>query len=162
MTPTNSLLCPGEHIPPLRHLGSRNTAFAAVSRAPYAKISAWKSKFAWSFPWYSSAPSSFNYDFHATLDASVQPVEYNFATAAELEAKGQKWNTAGEQPGVSVFLKGEDGKVYHTYSAYARGVEKLLGTFMLLDMTVLGRQVGPAGPAEFKLAYEYEEEEDKA
>ncbi len=92
-----------------------------------------------------------------TLDPAVQPVEYNFASAAELEAKGQKWNVSGEQPGVSVFLRSE-GKVYHTNSAFARGSERVLGTFMWLDLTPLGRQVGPEGPAGFKLRYEYEEE----
>ncbi|KAK4040820.1 hypothetical protein C8A01DRAFT_35192 [Parachaetomium inaequale] len=147
----------GEHIPNLRHLGSRNTAFVAVSRGPFAKLDAWKKTVGWTFPWYSSEGSDFNYDFHATLDPAVLPVEYNFATAAELEAKGLKYNTAGEQPGLSVFVR-RDGKVYHTYSAYSRGVERLLGTFHLLDMTPLGRQVGPAGPADFKLKYEYEED----
>jgi predicted dithiol-disulfide oxidoreductase (DUF899 family) len=147
----------GEHIPDLRHLRSRNTAFVAVSRGPFAKLDAWKKKVGWTFPWYSSEGSDFNYDFHATLDPAVRHVEYNFATAAELEAKGLKYNTAGEQPGLSVFVR-RDGKVYHTYSAYSRGVERLLGTFQLLDMTPLGRQVGPAGPADFKLKYEYEED----
>ncbi len=148
---------PGEHIPDLRHLGSRNTALAVVSRAPFAKLDAWKRKIGWSFPWYSSYGSSFNYDFHATLDPAVQPVEYNFASAAELEAKGQKWNVSGEQPGLSVFLRSE-GKVYHTNSAFARGIERVLGTFMWLDLTPLGRQVGPEGPTGFKLRYEYDEE----
>jgi len=148
----------GEHIPDLRHLGSRNTAFASVSRAPYAKLDAFKKKVGWSFPWYSSGGSDFNYDFHATLDPAVRsPAEYNFTTVAELEAKGQGYNTSGDQPGLSVFAR-RDGKVYHTYSAYSRGLERLLGTFQLLDMTPLGRQDGPAGPAEFKLKYEYEQE----
>lgn len=128
-----------------------------VSRAPFEKVDAWKKKIGWTFPWFSSEGSDFNYDFHATLDDSVAPVEYNFATAAELEAKGQKWNTSGEQPGLSVFLR-RDGKVYHTYSSYSRGLDRLLVTHQLLDMTPLGRQDGPSGPAEFKLKYEYEED----
>lgn len=128
-----------------------------VSRAPFEKLDAWKEKLGWKFPWYSSEGSNFNYDFHTTLDPSVQPVEYNFATAAELEAKGLKYSTSGEQPGLSVFFR-KNGKVYHTYSAYARGLDRLLVTFQLLDMTPLGRQVGPGGPGEFKLKYEYEED----
>lgn len=128
-----------------------------VSRAPFEKVDAWKKKIGWTFPWFSSEGSDFNYDFHATLDDSVAPVEYNFATAAELDAKGQKWNTSGEQPGLSVFLR-KDGKVYHTYSSYSRGLDRLLVTHQLLDMTPLGRQDGPSGPAEFKLKYEYEED----
>jgi predicted dithiol-disulfide oxidoreductase (DUF899 family) len=146
-----------EHIPDLRHLASRNTAFAAVSRAPFAKLDAWKKKLGWTFPWYSSGGSDFNYDFHATLDPAVRPAEYNFTPAAQLEAKGLGYNTSGEQPGLSVFVK-RDGKVYHTYSAYSRGLDRLLGTLQMLDMTPLGRQVGPAGPADFKLRYEYDEE----
>jgi predicted dithiol-disulfide oxidoreductase (DUF899 family) len=146
----------GEHIPDLRHLRARNTAMVVVSRAPFSKLDAWKKKIGWTFPWVSSEGSDFNYDFHATLDASVVPVEYNFATAAELEAKGLKWNISGEQPGLSVFLR-RDGKVYHTYSSYSRGADRLLVTHQLLDMTPLGRQDGPGGPAAFKLKYEYEE-----
>lgn len=126
-----------------------------VSRAPFAKLDAWKQKIGWTFPWYSSEGSDFNYDFHATLDESVLPVQYNFASKAELEAKGQKWNVSGEQPGISVFYR-QDGVVYHTYSAYSRGCEKMLGTLMLLDLTPLGRQDGYAGPADYKLKYEYD------
>ncbi|KAK4126755.1 DUF899-domain-containing protein [Parathielavia appendiculata] len=146
----------GEHIPDLCHLRSRNTNMVVISRAPFAKLDAWKKKLGWTFPWYSSEGSDFNYDFHATMDRSVRPVEYNFATAAELDAKGLNYNTTGEQPGLSVFLR-RDGKVYHTYSAYSRGLDRLLGTLQLLDMTPLGRQVGPGGPGEFKVRYEYEE-----
>ncbi|KAH8905855.1 DUF899-domain-containing protein [Coniochaeta sp. PMI_546] len=145
----------GEHIPDLRHIRSKNTAMVVVSRAPFAKLDAWKQKIGWTFPWYSSEGSDFNYDFHATLDESVLPVQYNFASKAELEAKGQKWNVSGEQPGISVFYR-QDGVVYHTYSAYSRGCEKMLGTLMLLDLTPLGRQDGYAGPADYKLKYEYD------
>ena len=126
-----------------------------VSRAPFEKLDAWKKKLGWTFPWYSSEGCDFNYDFHATLEPAVLSFEYNFATADELEAKGQKWSISGEQPGLSVFLR-KDGAVYHTYSSYSRGLDRLLVTFQLLDMTPFGRQDGPAGPAEFKLNYEYE------
>jgi len=146
-----------EHIPDLRHLRSRNTSMVVVSRAPLEKIETWKQKLGWTFPWYSSADSDFNYDFHVTNDSNVGPVEYNFTSAAELEAKGQKWNLDGEQPGLSVFLK-KDGVVYHTYSTYSRGLDHFLGTYQLLDMTPLGRQDGPSGPAEFKLRYEYDDD----
>jgi predicted dithiol-disulfide oxidoreductase (DUF899 family) len=146
-----------EHVPDLCHLGSRNTAFAFISRAAFPKLDAWKRKLGWTFPWYSSAGSDFNYDFHVTQDPAVRPVEYNFASAEELEAKGQMWSMTGEQMGFSVFFK-KDGAVYHTYSTYARGAEVLLGTFQLLDMTPLGRQDGPRGPAEFKQKFEYDEE----
>ncbi|KAK0616850.1 hypothetical protein B0T14DRAFT_556246 [Immersiella caudata] len=143
-----------EHIPDLRHLRSRNTNLVVISRAPFEKLEGWKNKIGWTFPWYSSHDSDFNYDFHVTMNQAVRPVEYNFASAAELEAKGLKWNLNGEQPGLSVFFR-KDGVVYHSYSTYARGSETLLGTYMLLDMTPLGRQDGEKGPAEFKLRYEY-------
>jgi predicted dithiol-disulfide oxidoreductase (DUF899 family) len=146
----------GEHIPDLRHLRSRNTAMVCVSRGPFEKLDAWKKKIGWEFPWYSSEGSDFNYDFHATLDEEVAPVEYNFASKEELVGKGQTW-LKGEMPGLSVFFK-KDGEIYHTYSSYARGLDKLLVTLQLLDMTPLGRQdVGKDGPAAFKLKYEYEE-----
>ena len=147
----------GEHIPDLRHLRSRNTSMVVISRAPFAKLDAWRNKIGWTFPWYSSEGSDFNFDFQVTSDPALGPVQYNFASAAELEAKGLKWHLEGEQSGLSVFFR-KDGVVYHTYSAYARGVERLLGTYQLLDMTPLGRQDGPKGPAEFRLRYEYDEE----
>ena len=93
----------------------------------------------WTIPWYSALNSDFNYDFHVTLDESVCPVEYNYLTKAELLRKGEEYFTRGESPGLSVFLrKGE--KVFHTYSAYARGLEALVGTYTYLDLTALGRQ----------------------
>jgi predicted dithiol-disulfide oxidoreductase (DUF899 family) len=131
----------GDHVPDLRHLHSRNTTFVAVSRAPIAKIEAFKKRMGWTFPWYSSYGTDFNYDFKVTEDEAVQPVEYNFKTKDELEKRGMLYHTRGEQPGMSVFLKdGED--VFHTYSSYARGNDKLLGTYLMLDMTPLGRQDG--------------------
>jgi predicted dithiol-disulfide oxidoreductase (DUF899 family) len=145
----------GEHIPDVRHLRSKNTNMVVISRASFDKLDAWKKQLGWTFPWYSSEGSDFNYDFHATLDETKKPVEYNYATKEGLEAKGQVWNTKGEQPGLSVFLK-KDGEIYHTYSSYSRGLEKLLGTMQLLDMTPLGRQDGPSGPADYKLNYEYD------
>lgn len=126
-----------------------------VSRAPFTNLDAWKQKTGWIFPWYSSEGSEFNYDFHASIDESVLPIEYNFATKDELEAKGQKWNTRSEQPRVSVFYR-KGGVIYHTYSAYSRGCEKMLGTLMWLNLTPLGRQDSPAGPAEYKLNYGYD------
>ena len=69
----------------LEHLHARDTTFAYVSRAPIAKIERYKAKRGWTFPWYSSFGSDFNYDFHVTLDESVMPVEYNFRSKAEYE-----------------------------------------------------------------------------
>jgi predicted dithiol-disulfide oxidoreductase (DUF899 family) len=92
----------------------------------------------WTFPWYSSYGSDFNYDFHVTLDEAVAPVEYNYRGPAELEAAGYGVPT-GELHGTSVFLRDGD-RVFHTYSTYARGTEQVGGTHYYLDMTALGRQ----------------------
>ena len=121
------------------HLRARRTAFAAVSRAPRAAFEPYRRRMGWTFPWYSSFGSDFNYDFHVTHDESVAPVEYNFLGKAELLRKGEPWFTAGESHGVSVFLR--DGKsVFHTYSTYARGCDLLVATYNWLDLTPLGRQ----------------------
>ena len=125
----------------LAHLHARDTTFAVVSRAPLAKIEPFKTRMGWTFPWYSSFGSDFNYDFHVTMDESVVPAEYNYRSAAEHRQAGMPWYTEGEQPGVSVFLR-EGERVFHTYSAFARGSEHLVSTAMFLDLTPLGRQEG--------------------
>ena len=125
----------------LAHLHARDTTLAVVSRAPLPKLEAYKQRRGWSFPWYSSFGSNFNYDFHVTIDASVAPVLWNYRTLDELEPIGMGWLGEGssEQPGYSVFLR--DGEqIFHTYSAYARGTEALGGSYYFLDMTALGRQ----------------------
>jgi len=127
----------------LAHLNARDTSFAAVSRAPLAKIEAYKARKGWDFPWYSSFGSDFNYDFHVTLDASVAPVEYNYRTAAEHAQAGTSGYVEGDQPiegpGHSFFLR-DGGNVFHTYSMFARGAEMLGGSYYFLDLTALGRQ----------------------
>ncbi len=138
-----------ENAPGLReHLHARDTTFAAVSRAPIDKIERYRTDRGWTFPWYSSYGSDFNYDFHVSLDAAVAPVEYNFRTAAELEAAGMGWLSDGpsEQPGSSVFLRDGD-RVFHTYSMYERGAEWLGGSYAFLDLTPLGRQEDWEEPA---------------
>lgn len=137
----------GDHIPALEHLNSRSTSFVAVSRAPIDKIAAYKKRMGWTFPWVSSFEGDFNYDFKVTQDDDVVPVEYNFKTKQEMLDKGQPWFTEGEQPGISCFVRGgegigEEGKVYHSYSCYARGGEPQVNTFFWLDLTPLGRQDG--------------------
>lgn len=131
-----------DNIGHLAHLHARDTTLVVVSRAPMAKIAPFKTRMGWRVPWFSSFDSDFNYDFHATLDEAVAPVEYNFVTKAEVEAAGQTWWFRGEQPGLSVFLR--DGEqIFHTYSTFARGGEALLGTYHYLDLTPLGRQEDP-------------------
>jgi len=93
----------------------------------------------WTVPWYSSFGSDFNYDFHVTHDEAVAPVEYNYLNKAELEQKGETHFTQGESHGLSVFLRDSDS-IFHTYSAYARGLELLDGTYNYLDLTPFGQQ----------------------
>ncbi len=123
------------------HLHTRDTSYAMVSRAPLAKLEAWKAKRGWDVPWYSSFGSDFNYDFGVTIDGSVRPPEYNYRTAEEWEALGEPLSAdkPSEVPGQSCFLQ-VDGKVFHTYSQYARGLESTGGSYYFLDLTVLGRQ----------------------
>jgi len=136
-----------------RHLNARDTSFAVVSRAPLPKIERYKASRGWTFPWYSSYGTDFNYDFNGTIDSSVAPVMWNYRTLDELRDVGQDWLAEGswEQPGYSVFLR-DGGDVYHTYSVYARGTESLGGSYYFLDMTALGRQEEweqPKGRADF-------------
>jgi predicted dithiol-disulfide oxidoreductase (DUF899 family) len=144
------------NLPDLRHLAQKDTALVVISRAPIEKITPFKAKNSWKFPWVSSHGSDFNYDFHVTLDDKVAPVEYNYQRKEELQAAGQGFHTSGEQPGLSVF-KLEDGQVYHTYSTYDQ-LDAISATYAFLDLTPAGRQEGPYGPAEFKTPAEYEEE----
>jgi predicted dithiol-disulfide oxidoreductase (DUF899 family) len=123
------------------HLHVRDTTLAAVSRVPQAKIGPFRARMGWTFPWYSSFGSDFNYDFHATVDDRVAPVLLNFRTEDELAAAGMPWSPErrGDYPGLSAFLRIGD-EVFHTYSTSARGLEQPGGTHAYLDLTALGRQ----------------------
>jgi predicted dithiol-disulfide oxidoreductase (DUF899 family) len=126
----------------LDHLHVRDTTFALVSRAPLANLERWKQVKGWDLPWYSSSGSDFNYDFGVTIDESVTPGRYNFRDKAEYEARGSDffdYDQPFEMPGRSCFLQA-DGRVFHTYSQYARGLESTGGSYYFLDLTALGRQ----------------------
>lgn len=128
-----------EHIrAQLRH---RNTKYVAVSRAPYAMLQRCRERRGWTFPWFSSNGSDFNYDFHVSLDPAVAPARYNYLDADELVAAGFEWmpDYVGEQPGISCFLRDGDD-VFHTYSTFGRGVEVMMPAYPLLDLTAWGRQ----------------------
>jgi predicted dithiol-disulfide oxidoreductase (DUF899 family) len=118
----------------LTHIRSRDTGFALVSRAPFAKLEAYRISRGWTAPWYSSYGSDFNYDFHVTLDASRPQLEYNFRSEPELVAS----TPSAEMPGFSCFLRDGD-EIFHTYSTYARGTEYLGSAYTLLDLTAFGR-----------------------
>jgi predicted dithiol-disulfide oxidoreductase (DUF899 family) len=139
------------------HLANHDVTLSAVSRAPIEKLQAYKRRVGWSFPWASSYGSDFNYDFHAgrTEEQERSGVgEYNFRPTdvrqtleagkegprAEFAAEaGTDWATfTREQPGMSAFAL-EDGVIYHTYSAYARGLDGLWGMYQWLDRAPKGR-----------------------
>ena len=123
----------------LSMLNDRDTTFVLVSRAPLAKLEAYKAQKGWRVPWFSSFGSDFNYDFHVTLDANVAPVEFNYRDKAEMEARKGPNAMQGEEHGLSVFFRLDDD-VFHTYSVYARGTESLSDAYTLLDTTPYGRQ----------------------
>ncbi len=158
LSPDWDTACPScssaaDQIGRLRQLHVRNTTLVAVSRAPYATLAAYRERMCWTFPWYSSYGSDFNYDFHATLDDRVAPVLLFFRTEAELAEAGTPWaeSMRGEEmPGISAFLRVGD-EVFHTYSTYGRGIEEFHNGNPYLDLTALGRQEAweePAGRAE--------------
>jgi predicted dithiol-disulfide oxidoreductase (DUF899 family) len=124
----------------LSPLKNRDATFVVVSRAPLAKLEAYKEQKGWSIEWFSSFGSDFNYDFHVTLDPKVAPVEYNYRSQAETEAKtGHAVTLEGEHHGLSVLFR-VDGDIFHTYSVFARGCESLPNAYRLLDTTRYGRQ----------------------
>jgi predicted dithiol-disulfide oxidoreductase (DUF899 family) len=117
----------------LPHLAARDVTMIAVSRAPLAEIEAFKNRMGWQFEWVSSQGSEFNQDFHVSfIEAEVASgkVDYNYT----LQPFGST-----EAPGISVFHKAADGSVFHTYSVYGRGVEVMMGTYRILDLTPKGR-----------------------
>lgn len=126
----------------LDHLHARDTSLAYISRGPFDKIANYKARKGWTFPFYSSFESDFNYDFHASFDESRVPFEYNYLSKAELLQKGvpiEEWEQPFDLHGHSCFLRDGD-RVFHTYSMYARGAESVGGSYYWLDLTALGRQ----------------------
>jgi predicted dithiol-disulfide oxidoreductase (DUF899 family) len=115
------------------HLAHRDVTLVAVSRAPLTEIERFRQRMGWQFKWVSSHGSDFNYDFRVSFtpeQVAKGKLDYNFGD----------WPHASEEwPGVSVFDKDDAGDVFHTYSTYARGVEVMMGTYNMLDLTPKGR-----------------------
>lgn len=121
-------------------LTDKGVTFACVSRAPYASIARYRDEHGWTFPWYSTNDGDFSYDFHVTLDPSRTPIEYNYKSLEELHADGfSEEDLRGDWPGASVFLSRGD-EVFHTYSAFARGLDHSAVGYPFLDLTPYGRQ----------------------
>jgi predicted dithiol-disulfide oxidoreductase (DUF899 family) len=116
------------------HLAQRDTAFVAVSRAPLEKLEARRRKMGWTFPWVSSADGDFNYDFAVSFrdaDLASGKATYNYAPMT---------GSMKDLPGISAFVKGDDGAVHHAYSCFARGLDLMNPAYNYLDLTPLGRQ----------------------
>lgn len=119
----------------LAHLNNHDVTLVAVSRAPLAKLEGYKQRMGWRFPWVSSYGGDFNFDFHVSFDkAEIEEgrVFYNFDRLVPEQAHD-------ELPGMSAFIKADDGTIYHTYSSYARGIEEWISTLMILDRAPKGR-----------------------
>jgi predicted dithiol-disulfide oxidoreductase (DUF899 family) len=115
------------------HLANRDVTLAVVSRAPIAEIEAFKKRMGWRFRWVSSFGCDFNFDYHVSFtpeEINSGRMDYNYGTTSY---------PSEELPGLSVFAKGPDGNLYHTYSAYARGLDILVGTYNFLDLVPKGR-----------------------
>ena len=143
------------------HLANHDVTLSAVSRAPLAKLQAYKRRMGWSFPWASSLGGDFNFDFNVSLTEEQQregAVEYNYRRERLRRGIGDALTKRGEEPvaelaamtgtdvatytrerpGMSAFVL-EDGVVYHTYSTYARGLDGLWGMYQWLDRAPKGR-----------------------
>jgi predicted dithiol-disulfide oxidoreductase (DUF899 family) len=117
----------------LPHLAARDVTMVAISRAPLAKIEAFKKRMGWRFKWVSSYGGDFNADFHVSFteeEIAQGQVNYNYTM--------QEFPSA-EAPGFSVFYKDAAGGIFHTYSTYGRGVDVLMGTYRILDLVPKGR-----------------------
>lgn len=115
------------------HLPARDTAFAAISHAPISEILPFTQRMGWNVNWVSAHGTTFNQDFHVSFS------EAEMATGEVYYNYGKRPFPVEEAPGVSVFAKADDGTVYHTYSTYGRGVEFIMGTYHILDLTPKGR-----------------------
>lgn len=115
------------------HLAHRDVTFVAISHAPLAEIERFRRRMGWQFRWVSAFGSDFNYDFGVSYtpeQIATGDVGYNYGTSPHVN---------DELPGVSVFFKDDTGQVLHTYSTYGRGVEVMMGTYNMLDLTPKGR-----------------------
>jgi predicted dithiol-disulfide oxidoreductase (DUF899 family) len=124
------------------HLRARDTAFTAISRAPLAKISAYKQRMGWSFPWVSAGETDFNYDFGVSFSPEAVAggtADYNYGHDPGFE----------DREGISIFIQNGPGRVFHAYSTYARGIDAVNGAYQFLDLTPKGRDEPAGGDPQF-------------
>ena len=140
LAPGSDHVCPGcsytmDHVDAARqHFEHADLSFAAVSRAPIERITQVGKRMGWSFQWVSSKDSEFNYDFHVSFteeDRAAGRAKYNYGVTT-IEKSPDMF-------GVSIFVKGDEGAIFHTYSTYHRGTELLMGAMNWLDLAPKGR-----------------------
>jgi len=122
------------------HLNHRDVSMIAVSRAPYEKLAAYKRRMGWTFKWVSSSDTDFNFDYHvsfASEEIARKKTFYNYAVQEQ---------DSTEREGVSVFFKDAAGRLFHTYSTYARGIDLLSVDYNYLDLVPKGRDENGRGP----------------
>lgn len=156
LAPGSKQICPGcsytmDHLDAARqHFEHADLSFAAVSRAPIDEITAVKKRMGWQFCWVSSNGSDFNYDFDVSFkeeDRAAGRAFYNFGVTPI--------RTSPEMFGVSIFVKGEGGAIFHTYSSYHRGTELLMGAMNWLDLVPNGRNEAEGTMSWVRLHDEY-------
>lgn len=124
----------------LAPLHDYDVTFVAISNARWSRLAQVRQQRGWTFPWYSSYDSDFNYDFHVTMDEAKAPIMLNYRTKEELAGTGSGEEAPrGDLPCNSVFLRDGDS-VFHTYSAFARGLDHLYPPYTYVDLTPYGRQ----------------------
>jgi predicted dithiol-disulfide oxidoreductase (DUF899 family) len=133
------------------HLAHRDITFLAISRAPLSKLEAYKRRMGWSFKWVSAGETDFNYDFGVSFDAEAArtgTANYNYGTGQQVQE---------DMPGVSVFYRDPNGDIYHTYSAYSRGIDLVNGAYNYIDLTPKGRDEGDGIMAWLRRRDQYED-----
>lgn len=116
------------------HLNHRDVSFVCISRGPLEKLEKFKKRMGWTFPWYSSGNTDFNYDFQASFiedEVENKLAYYNYTMQNPMSS---------DREGVSVFYKDDEGNIFHTYSTYARGIDMMNNTYQFLDLVPKGRQ----------------------
>ena len=132
--------------PNVIHLNARDVSFAAVSRAPLDKLEAYRERMGWNFHWVSSGATDFSFDYGASFKPEQQGEDvYNYGTLAPRIA---------DREGLSIFAR-EDGSIFHTYSAYARGIDLVNTAYNYLDLVPRGRDEGDQGQAWVRRHDEY-------
>jgi predicted dithiol-disulfide oxidoreductase (DUF899 family) len=123
------------------HLNHRDVTMVAASRAPYGKLAAYKKRMSWNFKWVSSGDTDFNFDYHVSFTPEEEAKKKAFFNY-KIQDPG-----SSDREGASVFYKDPKGKVFHTYSTYARGIDMVNVAYHYLDLVPKGQDEGKSGPS---------------